>query len=212
MKNIHPQGERTQIMSSVRKAEVTRKTQETDIRLRLNIDGSGKASIKTGIPFLDHMLTSLAKHGLFDLEINARGDLDVDIHHTNEDVGIVLGQALVKALGDKKGIRRFGFFSIPMDESLVRVSLDISGRPSLEVHKQKGVRFSRLENYSFHDACEFLKAFTLHSGINAALEVAAGHDSHHIIEAVFKATAKALDMATQRDPRVKGIPSTKGSL
>lgn len=199
-------------MSSQRKAEVRRKTQETDIRLRLNLDGRGKASVKTGIPFLDHMLTSLAKHGLFDIEIQARGDLEVDLHHTNEDVGITLGQAFAKAFGDKKGIRRFGFFGIPMDEALVRVSLDISGRPSLEILRQKGVRFSRLENYSFHDACEFLKAFTLHSGINMAIEVASGHDSHHIIEAVFKASAKALDMATQRDSRIHGIPSTKGSL
>ena len=199
-------------MSSQRKAEVRRTTQETDIQLRLSLDGDGRALVKTGIPFLDHMLASLAKHGLFDLAVKARGDLEVDIHHTNEDVGIVLGQALLKALGDKRGIRRFGFFSIPMDEALVRVSLDISGRPSLYVQRQKGVRFSRLENYYFHDACEFLKAFTLHSGINMAIEVASGHDSHHIIEAVFKATAKALDMATQHDPRVKGVPSTKGSL
>lgn len=199
-------------MSLQRKADVRRKTQETDIRLRLNLDGRGKASVKTGIPFLDHMLTSLAKHGLFDLEIQARGDLEVDIHHTNEDAGITLGQAFTKALGDKKGIRRFGFFSVPMDEALVRVSLDISGRPSLHTSRERGVRFSRLENYSFHDACEFLKAFTLHSGINMAIEVASGHDSHHIIEAVFKASAKALDMATQRDPRVHGVPSTKGNL
>lgn len=199
-------------MKLQRKADVKRTTQETDIRLKLNLDGNGRVSIKTGIPFLDHMLTSLAKHGLFDLEVQAKGDLDVDIHHTNEDVGIVLGQALTKALGDKKGIRRFGFFSVPMDESLVRVSLDISGRPSLHIQKLKGVRFSRLENYSFHDACEFLKAFTLHSGINMAIEVASGHDSHHIIEAMFKATAKSLDLATQRDSRVVGIPSTKGSL
>ena len=199
-------------MSLQRKAEVRRKTQETDIKLRLALDGRGKASVKTGIPFLEHMLSSLTKHGLFDLEIKASGDLEVDIHHTNEDVGIVLGQALSKALGDKKGIRRFGYFSVPMDEALVRVSLDISGRPSFYIHRGKGVRFSRLENYSFHDACEFLKAFTLHSGINMAVEVVSGHDSHHIIEAVFKATAKALDMATQRDTRVRGIPSTKGSL
>ncbi len=204
--------ERNLFMSLQRKAEVKRKTQETDVKIKLNVDGTGKSSIKTGIPFLDHMLASLAKHGLFDLDIQAIGDLDVDIHHTNEDVGIVLGQALVKALADKKGIKRFGFFSVPMDESLVRISLDISGRPSLYVHKGKGVKFSRLENYSFHDACEFMKAFTLHSGINMSIEVASGQDSHHIIEAVFKATAKSLDLATQRDLRVKGIPSTKGSL
>lgn len=199
-------------MSRQRKADVQRTTQETKIHVRLNVDGKGHSSVKTGIPFLDHMLASLAKHGLFDLEIQARGDLEVDIHHTNEDVGITLGQALTKALGDKKGIRRFGFFSVPMDEALVRVSLDLSGRPSFQVSKQKGVRFSRLENYSFHDACEFFKAFTLHSGINMAVEVVTGHDSHHIIEASFKAASKALDMATQRDPRVVGIPSTKGAL
>lgn len=199
-------------MNSPRKAEVRRTTQETDIRCRLNLDGQGKTSLKTGIPFLDHMLSSLTKHGLFDLNLQARGDLDVDLHHTNEDVGITLGQAMTKALGDKKGIRRFGFSSVPMDEALVRVSLDISGRPSLHVRREKGVRFSRLKNYSFHDACEFLKAFTLHSGLNMAVEVVSGEDSHHIIEAVFKAAAKALDQATQRDSRVKGIPSTKGSL
>ena len=199
-------------MSSSKKVEVRRTTQETDIRMCLAIDGKGRASVKTGMPFLDHMLTSLAKHGLFDLEVRAKGDLEVDIHHTNEDVGIVLGQALTKALGDKLGIRRFGFFSVPMDEALVRVSLDLSGRPSLHVIRQKGVRFSRLETYSFHDACEFFKAFTLHAGVNMIIEVVAGHDAHHIIEATFKASAKALDMATQRDPRVQGVPSTKGTL
>ena len=199
-------------MSSQRKAEIHRKTSETDVRLGLHVDGTGKSHVKTGMPFLDHMLTSLAKHGLFDIEIDAKGDLEVDIHHTNEDVGIVLGQALTKALGDKKGVRRFGFFSVPMDESLVRVSMDISGRPSLHLKKEKGVRFSRLETYSFHDACEFFKAFTLHAGINMAIEVVTGHDSHHLIEALFKATAKSLDIATQLDPRVKGVPSTKGSL
>lgn len=199
-------------MKARREAKVRRTTRETDISVSLKVDGTGRSTVKTGIPFLDHMLTSLARHGLFDLEVKARGDLEVDIHHTNEDVGITLGQALTQALGKKRGVRRFGFFSVPMDEALVRVSLDISGRPSLNVTKQKGVRFSRLESYSFHDACEFLKALTLNSGINMAIEVVTGHDSHHIIEAIFKATAKALDMATQVDLRVKGIPSTKGSL
>ena len=195
-----------------RKATVRRNTQETQIQISLGIDGVGVSQIKTGLPFLNHMLASLAKHGLFDLQVSAKGDLEVDIHHTNEDVGIVLGQAFSKALGDKKGIRRFGFFSIPMDEALVRVSLDFSGRPSFLVLKTKGVKFSRLETYSFHDATEFLRAFTQHAGINLTVEVVSGEDSHHIIEAMFKATAKALDMATQVDPRVKGIPSTKGAL
>ena len=195
-----------------RTATVTRNTKETQIRIVLAIDGEGKSHIQTGLPFLNHMLTSLAKHGLFDLTIAAKGDLEVDIHHTNEDVGIVLGQAFSKALGKKEGIRRFGFFSVPMDESLVRSSLDFSGRPSFLVLKSKGVKFSRLETYSFHDATEFLRAFAQHAGINLTIEIVNGEDSHHIIEAMFKATAKALDMATQRDIRIKGIPSTKGTL
>lgn len=198
--------------SRIRKAEVKRKTSETDIQMKLALDGSGASQISTGMPFLDHMLALLAKHGLFNLTVKAKGDLHVDIHHTNEDVGIVLGQALTRALGEKKGIRRYGWAAVPMDEVLVRVTLDISGRPSIYVHKAKGVKFSRLENYSFHDATEMLKAFCLHSGINMHIEVLAGQDSHHIIEGLFKATAKALDLATQIDPRVKGIPSTKGSL
>jgi imidazoleglycerol-phosphate dehydratase len=196
----------------LRKSQVVRKTSETDIQIKLDIDGRGKSEISTGMPFLDHMLTLLAKHGLFDLQIKAKGDLHVDIHHTNEDIGITLGQALQKALGTKAGIRRYGFFSVPMDETLIKVTLDISGRPSFFVSKAKGVRFSRLENYSFHDAGELLKAFCQHTGINMHVEVLSGHDSHHIIEGVFKAVARALDMATQIDPRVQGIPSTKGSL
>jgi imidazoleglycerol-phosphate dehydratase len=196
----------------IRKADVKRKTAETDIKVNLIIDGRGRSSISTGMPFLDHMLSLLAKHGLFDLQIKAVGDLHVDIHHTNEDVGITLGQALTKALGDKIGIRRYGFFSVPMDEVLIRVTLDISGRPSVHVSKAKGVKFSRLENYSFHDATELLRAFSQHAGINMHVEVLSGHDSHHIIEGMFKALAKALDMATQIDSRVHGIPSTKGSL
>lgn len=195
-----------------RTAIVSRNTKETQIRISLDLDGVGKSKVETGLPFLNHMLASLSKHGLFDLKIDAKGDLEVDIHHTNEDVGIVLGQAFSKALGGKKGIRRFGFFSIPMDETLVRASLDFSGRPSFLVLKSKGVKFSRLETYSFHDATEFLRAFAQHAGINLTIEVVNGEDSHHIIEAMFKATAKSLDMATQRDPRIKGVPSTKGTL
>lgn len=195
-----------------REATVSRNTRETQIRISLAIDGSGKAQVKTGLPFLDHMLASLAKHGLFDLKVDAKGDLEVDIHHTNEDVGIVLGQAFAKALGKKQGIRRFGFFSVPMDEALVRASLDFSGRPSFLAIKNKGIKFSRLETYSFHDACEFLRAFTQHAGVNLTVEIVNGEDSHHIVEAMFKATTKALDMATQLDGRVKGVPSTKGTL
>ncbi len=198
--------------SKKRSVTVRRNTKETQIRTSLVIDGVGKSRIQTGLPFLNHMLTSLAKHGLFDLTVQAKGDLEVDIHHTNEDVGIVLGQAFAKALGKKESIRRFGFFSVPMDEALVRASLDFSGRPSFLVLKGKGVKFSRLETYSFHDATEFLRAFAQHAGINLTIEVVSGEDSHHIIEAMFKATAKALDMATQHDIRVRGIPSTKGTL
>ena len=198
--------------ASRRCAKVHRKTSETNIQIDLQIDGHGKSSIETGMPFLDHMLTLLAKHGLFNLHLKAKGDLHVDIHHTNEDVGITLGQALAKALGNKAGIRRYGYASVPMDEALIQVTLDISGRPSLHLAKGKGVRFSRLENYSFHDAMECLKAFCQHAGINMHVEVLSGQDSHHIIEGVFKAAARALDAATQIDPRVRGIPSTKGSL
>jgi len=197
---------------SSRVAKITRKTRETDIALELNVDGSGLAKVKTGLPFLDHMLELFSKHGLFDLFVKAKGDLDVDIHHTNEDTGIVLGAALTKALGDKKGIRRYGFWSLPMDETLIRVSLDISGRPSLFVHQGEGVSFSRLENYSFHDAMEFMRAFCHHAGINMHIEVVKGKDSHHIIEGVFKCLTKALDFATQVDLRVKGVPSTKGLI
>ncbi len=195
-----------------RKAAVKRKTSETDIQIKLTIDGKGSSKIDTQIPFLDHMLTLLAKHGLFDLKLKARGDLEVDIHHTNEDIGIALGQALAKALGNKKGIRRYGSFAVPMDEALVRVTLDISGRPSLFVTKAKDVRLSRQPQYTFDDAVDFLRSFCQHAGINMHIGVLAGEDTHHIIEAMFKGIAKTLDMAVCLDPRVRGIPSTKGNL
>ncbi len=195
-----------------RTSTIHRKTRETDIQLNFSVDGRGVSKSKTGLPFLDHMLELFSKHGLFDLQVKVKGDLEVDIHHTNEDTGIVLGAALAKALGDKKGIRRYGFWSLPMDEVLVRVSLDISGRPSLFVHQGEGVTFSRLENYSFHDAMEFMRAFCHHAGINMHLEIVKGKDSHHIIEGVFKCLSKALDSATQIDPRVQGVPSTKGLI
>ena len=199
-------------MKKKRLAQVKRETKETKIDIKLNLDGSGVYQISTGIPFLDHMLTAIVKHGLFDLNIKAKGDLEIDLHHTNEDVGIVLGQAFSKALGNKLGIRRFGFFSVPMDEALVRASLDISGRPSLHVQKDKKMKLISTAQYSFHDACEFLRAFVQHAGINLIVEVVSGEDSHHVTEAMFKAVAKALDWATQVDPRVKGVPSTKGAL
>lgn len=196
----------------MRKADIKRKTRETDIQIKLNVDGQGVSKINTGIAFLDHMLELFTKHGLFDCSIKAKGDIDVDIHHTNEDVGIALGQAFDKALGYKVGIRRYGFFSIPMDEALIRVSLDISGRPSVHVKKEREVKFSRLENYSFHDAVHFLTSFCQHAGVNLHIELERGLDQHHIIEGMFKAVARAMDVATIIDPRVKGVPSTKGSL
>ena len=196
----------------VRRATVKRKTSETDIQIEFAVDGKGSSKIDTQIPFLDHMLTLLAKHGLFDLAVKARGDLEVDIHHTNEDIGIALGQALAKALGDKKGIRRYGSFAVPMDEALIRVTLDISGRPSLYVTKAKGVRLSRQPKYSFEDAVDFLRSFCQHAGINMHIGILAGEDTHHIIEGMFKGIAKTLDMATCLDPRVRGVPSTKGTL
>ena len=195
-----------------RKAAVKRKTSETDIQIELTVDGKGTSTVDTRIPFLNHMLTLLAKHGLFDLKLKARGDLEIDIHHTNEDTGIALGQSLAKALGNKKGIRRYGSFAVPMDEALIRVTLDISGRPSLYVTKDKGVRLSRQPKDSFDDAVDFLRSFCQHAGINMHIGVLAGEDTHHIIEGMFKGIAKALDMATCLDPRVHGIPSTKGKL
>lgn len=195
-----------------RTALVKRKTLETAIQIKLAIDGSGKAKVKTKIPFLDHMLTLFAKHGLFDLEVIAQGDLEVDIHHTNEDLGITLGQTLAKALGGKKQIRRYGSFLTPMDEALVCVTLDISGRPSLFINKEKGVRIPRHPKYTFDDAMDFLRSLCQHAGINMHIRILAGKDTHHIIEAIFKSLARALDIATGLDPRVRGVPSTKGSL
>ena len=195
-----------------RTSVIKRKTKETQIAVKLLIEGQGKSKIDTGIGILDHLLELFSFHGLFDLEVKAQGDFKVDIHHTNEDIGIALGQALVKALGDKKGIRRYGSFAVPMDEALIRITLDISGRPSLYVTKAKGVRLSRQPKYSFDDAVDFLRSFCQHAGINMHIGVLAGEDTHHIIEGMFKGIAKTLDMATRLDPRVHGIPSTKGTL
>ncbi len=205
-----------------REAMITRKTKETDILVKLSIDGRGKAKIKTGIGFLDHMLTLFAKHGFFNLDVKAKGDLDIDIHHTNEDVGIVLGSAFKKALGEKKGIRRFGDSFVPMDGCLVRVVSDISNRPSLHVHykTKRGVE-NLLANltigdsvkYSFVNMEQFVQAFIMNAGINMHIEILAfDKDLHHLIEAVFKAMGRSLDEAVQIDKRVKGVPSTKGKL
>jgi imidazoleglycerol-phosphate dehydratase len=192
-------------------ATIDRTTSETEISVTLNLDGTGIADIATGIGFLDHMLTSLARHGLFDLTIRAAGDLHIDFHHTTEDVGIVLGAAFAKALGDKRGIRRFGHAVIPMDETLAEAAVDISGRPFLAWN----VAFNRpkigdMDTELFE---EFFRALAFNALITLHLTRRAGHNAHHVAEACFKATARALRMASERDPRLgDAIPSTKGSL
>ena len=199
---------------TARRAALQRKTAETDIRLSVNLDGSGKAKIATGIPFFDHMLTLLAKHSLIDLDLTVKGDIEVDFHHTVEDTGIALGQAINKALGDRIGLRRYGFFLLPMDETLVRVALDFSGRPLVIFKVPKSVPLIRLKAGDFPAQLteEFLRGLAQHAGLTLHVEVLYTSETHHLIEGVFKGLAKALDMALQRDPRVKGVPSTKGSL
>jgi imidazoleglycerol-phosphate dehydratase len=193
-----------------RAATLDRKTSETDIQLSLEVDGTGASTIQSGIPFFDHMLTLFARHGLFDLQTSANGDLDVDLHHTVEDTGIVLGQALTKTLGDKKGIRRYGHAYVPMDETLVRVVVDLSGRPFLEYRAPGGVE--PINGFSFQLVEEFLRGFAMHAAANVHVEILYGRDAHHMAEGVFKALARALDAATQIDPRVMDVPSTKGVL
>lgn len=194
-----------------RKSSLDRKTSETKIHLELDVDGSGVSNVATGIGFFDHMLTLFAKHGLFDLTVEAVGDLQVDYHHTVEDVGIVLGQAFAKALGDKSGIRRYGTFYVPMDEALVRVVIDLSGRPYLAYDVPPAVEPVG-GNFSFQLVEEFLRAFTTNIAANVHVSILAGRDAHHMAEGVFKALARALDLATSHDPRVTGVPSTKGLL
>jgi len=199
-------------MSKVKKrtAVVKRKTNETNILINLNIDGSGKHKISTGIAFLDHMLSLFAKHGLFDVAIDATGDINVDIHHTNEDIGLCLGKAFKVALGDKKSIKRFGLGYVPMEDALARVVVDISDRPSLHFVETKDIKEKAV--YSFKDLKHFLESFAREAGMNISVGIKSGSDMHHILEAIFKAFARALDEATQFDSRVKGIPSTKGVL
>jgi len=193
-----------------RTASVERSTKETQISLTLDLDGEGKNSIETGIGFFDHMLDLFSVHGLFDLEIQARGDLRVDFHHTVEDTGIVLGQAFGRALGDKRGIWRYGEASVPMDEALSRVVVDCSGRPYLRYNVQDSQE--PIGTFPFQLVEEFLRAFTVHAMLNLHVDLIAGRDSHHIAESIFKALARALDRATTLDTRVTGIPSSKGSL
>lgn len=193
-----------------RSASVERTTGETRINLSLSLDGEGRSDIRTGIPFFDHMLTLLSRHGLLDLEIAAKGDIEVDYHHTVEDVGITLGQTLSKALGDKTGIRRYGHAYVPMDEALARVVVDCSGRPFLAYEAPRGVEAIGL--FPFQLVEEFLRAVAVNAGLTLHVSILAGRDAHHMAEAVFKALGRALDIAVSHDDRVKGIPSTKGVL
>ena len=197
--------------NAMRIAKVDRKTKETDVKLRINLNGEGKYNIDTSIPFLDHMLSLMCKHGLFDLKIKAKGDIDVDYHHTVEDTGIVLGKAIKQALGGMKGISRFGQASVPMDEALAIVSLDICGRPYL-VYKVEFPKKSKIKNFEADLIEDFLQAFVNNSGITLHVESPYGRNTHHIIEAIFKALGRALRDAVSIDPRVKGIPSTKKIL
>ena len=198
-------------MAQNRIATITRKTAETDITLTLTIDGQGKSNISTGVPFFDHMLTLFAKHGLFDLDVAAKGDVDVDYHHTVEDVGLVLGEAFKQALGDKLGIRRYGFFILPMDESLARVVIDIGGRPHLVYEAEAPTMFVR--DFNIVLVKEFARAFSNALGANLHVKLEYGEEPHHVAEAIFKALARALDVATQIDPRAATLlPSTKGKI
>jgi imidazoleglycerol-phosphate dehydratase len=193
-----------------RNARIERVTNETDITVDLVIDGRGHGDIQTKIPFFDHMLNLFARHGLVDLAVRADGDIDVDLHHTVEDTGIALGQSFTRALGDKRGIHRYGTAYVPMDETLTRVVVDVSGRPYLEFRTPK--RIAPIGLFPFSLIEEFLRAFTNNAGINLHVEILYGRDSHHMAESVFKGLARALDEATKIDPRVEGVPSTKGTL
>lgn len=193
-----------------RVATVARKTKETDIRLELHLDGNGRYQVSTGIPFLDHMLELLTRHGFFDLTVQAKGDLDVDYHHTVEDVGLVLGQAIRDALGEKAGIRRFGEATVPLDEALIQVVVDLSGRPFF-VYDVK-IKQAKIGNFDVELIHDFLLALVNQAGMNLHVRMLSGRNPHHIVEATFKGLARALDIATQRDPRVRGVLSTKGTL
>lgn len=198
-------------MSTPRKAEVVRNTGETQIRVAINMDGTGQQKLATGVPFLDHMLDQIARHGLIDLEIEAKGDLHIDAHHTVEDVGITLGQAFAKAIGDKKGIRRYGHAYVPLDEALSRVVVDFSGRPGLEFH----VPFKRsmIGSFDVDLTHEFFQGFVNHALVTLHVDNLRGENAHHQCETVFKAFGRALRMAAEIDARAAGsIPSTKGSL
>ena len=197
-------------VSKARVAEVTRKTAETDIALTLNIDGSGKQKISTGIGFFDHMLSGFSRHGFFDLDVSVTGDLQVDCHHTIEDTGIVLGNAIRQAIGDKKGIRRFGSMILPMDETLVLCAVDLSGRPYFSF--DAAFTIDRVGDMDTEMVREFFYAVSYSAGMNLHIKLLDGCNNHHIIEAMFKAFGKALDEASSYDARITDILSTKGSL
>ncbi len=200
----------TQIQTTVRTGEVERKTKETDVKVRLSLEGSGKSQVETGVPFLDHMLELFARHGLFDLEVICRGDLEIDDHHTVEDIAISLGQALASALGDKSGITRYGAALVPMDEALCRAVIDLSGRSYLvyEVETQRHT----IGNFSIELAEHFWRSFSEAARCNLHIDCLRGRNTHHILEGTFKATARALRQAVERDARVVGVLSTKGVL
>ncbi len=194
----------------MRRAEVTRNTAETRIRARLDLDGTGVANLTSGVPFLDHMLDQIARHGLVDLEIEAAGDLQIDAHHTVEDVGIVLGQAIEKTVGDKRGIYRYGWAIVPMDESLAQVAIDLSGRPAFVFNAP--FRGAMIGQFPAELVEEFFRSLATNAKCNLHVNVPYGTNNHHIAEAIFKAFARALRIAVTIDPRQKGVPSTKGSL
>ena len=193
-----------------RTAKVERKTKETEILAELNLDGGGSFEVQTGIPFFNHMLEIFARHGLFDLQLKAQGDLEGDYHHTVEDIGLALGQAFKEALGYKQGICRFGESSVPLDEALARVVVDLSGRPYLSYNVK--IRPGRVGSFDTDLPHEFFQAFANQAGMNLHIHVSAGENPHHIIEASFKAFARAMESATRIDPRIKGVLSTKGNL
>ena len=193
-----------------RAATIERKTKETDISLTINLDGTGENEIATGIPFFDHMLNGFARHGLFDLNVHVTGDLEVDSHHTIEDTGIVLGQAIAAALGEKKGIKRYGSFLLPMDETLAMCAVDLSGRPYLNYQAEFTVE--KLGTLDTEMIREFFYAVSYSAAMNLHLKIVDGGNNHHMAEALFKAFGKALDMATMEEPRMNGVWSTKGSL
>jgi imidazoleglycerol-phosphate dehydratase len=197
-------------MKKTRTTSLSRNTQETQIDLSLNIDGEGRGEMATGIPFFDHMLNLLAKHSLMDLTVKAKGDLEVDYHHTVEDVGIALGTALKDAVGDKRGIFRYGYAYVPMDETLSRVVVDLSGRAYLELRAP--LQRKRIGDFPLQLIEEFMRSLAVNAAMNLHIETLYSRDAHHMAESIFKGLAKALDQACRIDPRVKGLPSTKGAL